>query len=39
MSALEELTKDVESELEENILRFSLSLKGRLTLEWSWQED
>jgi hypothetical protein len=39
MLALEELTKDVESELEENILRFSLSLKGRLTLEWSWQED
>jgi hypothetical protein len=39
MSALEELTRDVESELEENILRFSLSLKGRLTLEWSWQED
>jgi hypothetical protein len=36
MSALEELTRDVESELEENILRFSLSLKGRLTLEWSW---
>jgi hypothetical protein len=39
MSALEELTRDVESELEENILRFSLSLKGRFTLEWSWQED
>jgi len=36
MSALEELTRDVELELEENILRFSLSLKGRLTLEWSW---
>jgi hypothetical protein len=35
MSALEELTRDVELELEENILRFSLSLKGRLTLEWS----
>jgi hypothetical protein len=35
MSALEKLTMDVESELEENILRFNLSLKGRLTLEWS----
>jgi hypothetical protein len=39
MSALEELTRDVESELEEKLLRFSLSLKGRLTLEWRWQED
>jgi len=38
-SALEDLTKSVESELEEKILRFSLILKGRLTLEWSWQED
>jgi hypothetical protein len=35
MSALEELTRDVESELEEKLLRFSFSLKGRLTLEWS----
>ncbi len=34
-SALEDLTKSVESELEEKILRFNLSLKGRLTLEWS----
>lgn len=39
MSAVEELTRDVQSELEENILRFNLSLKGRLTLEWSWHED
>jgi hypothetical protein len=38
-SALEDLTRSVESELEEKILRFSLSLKGRLALEWSWQED
>jgi hypothetical protein len=32
-SALENLTRDVESELEEKILRFNLSLKGRLALE------
>jgi hypothetical protein len=38
-SALENLTKDVESELEEKIFCFSLSLKGRLTFEWGWQED
>jgi hypothetical protein len=38
-SALEDLTRSVKSELEEKILRFSLSLKGRLALEWSWQED
>ncbi|CAM6009345.1 unnamed protein product [Sphagnum balticum] len=38
-SALEDLTRNVEIELEEKILRFSLSLKGRLALEWSWQED
>jgi hypothetical protein len=38
-SALEDLTRSVESELEEKILKFSLSLKGRLALEWSWQED
>ncbi|CAM6073525.1 unnamed protein product [Sphagnum tenellum] len=37
--ALEDLTRSVESKLEEKILRFSLSLKGRLALEWSWQED
>jgi hypothetical protein len=35
-SALEDLTRSVESELEEKILRFSLSLKGHLALEWSW---
>jgi hypothetical protein len=38
-SALEDLTRNIEAELEERILRFRLSLKGRLTLEWSWQED
>jgi len=38
-SALEDLIRNVESELEEKILRFNLSLKGCLTLEWSWQED
>jgi hypothetical protein len=38
-SALEDLTKSVESELEEKILRFNLNLKGRLALEWGWQED
>jgi hypothetical protein len=39
VSALEDLTRSVESELEEKILKFSLSFKGRLALEWSWQED
>ncbi|CAM6021545.1 unnamed protein product [Sphagnum balticum] len=38
-SALEDLTRSVESELEEKVLRFNLSLKGRFTLEWGWQED
>jgi len=38
-SALEDLNRSVESELEEKILRFSLNLRGRLALEWSWQED
>jgi hypothetical protein len=33
------LTRSVELELEEKILRCNLSLKGRLTLEWGWQED
>ncbi|CAM6028726.1 unnamed protein product [Sphagnum balticum] len=34
-SALEDLTRNVETELKEKILRFNLSLKGRLALEWS----
>ncbi len=38
-SALEDLTRSIESELEEKILKFSLSLKGCLALEWNWQED
>ncbi len=38
-SALADLTRNVEAELEGKILRFSLNLKGRLALEWSWQED
>ncbi len=38
-STLEDLTRSVESELKEKILRFSLSLKGCLALEWSSQED
>jgi hypothetical protein len=38
-SALADLTRNVEAELEGKILKFSLNLKGRLALEWSWQED
>jgi hypothetical protein len=38
-SALEDLTRNIKAKLEERILRFKLNLKGRLTLEWSWQED
>jgi hypothetical protein len=38
-SALADLTRNVEAELEGKILRFSLNLKGCLALEWSWQED
>ncbi len=34
-SALEDLTRSIESELEEKIFRFNLSLKGCLALEWS----
>jgi hypothetical protein len=37
--ALEDLTRNIEADLEERILRFKLNLKGRVTLEWSWQED
>lgn len=39
MSALADLTRNVEAELEGKIFRFSLNLKGCLALEWSWQED
>jgi hypothetical protein len=38
-SALADLTRNVEAELEGKILKFSLNLKGHLALEWSWQED
>jgi len=38
-SALEDITRCIESELEDKILRFSLNLKDCLSLEWSWQED
>jgi len=38
-SALADLTRNVEAELEGKILRFNLNLKGRLALELSWQED
>ncbi len=38
-SALVDLTRNVEAELEGKILRFNLNLKGRLALEWRWQED
>jgi hypothetical protein len=38
-SALADLTRNVEAELEGKIFRFSVNFKGRLALEWSWQED
>ncbi len=38
-SALEDITRSIESELEDKILRYSLNLKDCLSLEWSWQED
>jgi hypothetical protein len=38
-SALEDIIRSIESELEDKILRYSLSLKDCLSLEWSWQED
>jgi hypothetical protein len=38
-SALVDLTRNVEAKLEGKILKFSLNLKGRLALEWSWQEN
>jgi hypothetical protein len=34
-SALANLTKNVEAELNEKIFKFSLNLKGRLALEWN----
>jgi hypothetical protein len=38
-SALEDITRSIESELEDKILRYSLNLKDCLSLEWSWHED
>jgi hypothetical protein len=38
-SALEDITRSIESEFEDKILRYSLNLKDCLSLEWSWQED
>ncbi len=38
-SALEDITRSIESELEDKILRYSLNLKDCLSLEWRWQED
>ncbi len=38
-SALEDITRSIESELEDKILRYSFNLKDCLSLEWSWQED
>ncbi len=38
-SALEDITRSIESELKDKILRFSFNLKDCFSLEWSWQED
>ncbi len=38
-SALEDITRSIESELEDKILKYNLNLKDCLSLEWSWQED
>ncbi len=38
-SALKDITRSIESELEDKILKYSLNLKDCLSLEWSWQED
>jgi hypothetical protein len=38
-SALEDIIRSIESELQDKILRYSLNLKDCLSLEWSWQED
>jgi hypothetical protein len=38
-SALEDITRSIESELEDKILRYNLNFKDCLSLEWSWQED
>jgi hypothetical protein len=38
-SALVDITQSTESELEDKVLRYSLNLKDRVSLEWSWQEE
>jgi hypothetical protein len=38
-SALKDIIRSIESELEDKILRYSLNLKDCLSLEWNWQED
>ncbi len=38
-SALEDITRSIESELEDKILKYSFNLKDCISLEWSWQED
>jgi hypothetical protein len=38
-TALADITQNIESELEDKILRYSLNFKDCLSLEWSRQED
>jgi hypothetical protein len=38
-TTLPDITQSLESKLKDKVLRYSLNLKDRLTLEWSWQED
>jgi hypothetical protein len=38
-SAQESLIHSVEAELEENVLRYKLGVRGKLHLEWSWQAE
>ncbi len=37
--ALADITQNIEPELEDKVLRYSLNLKDCLSFEWSWQED
>ncbi len=38
-SAQADFTQCIETELEDKVLRYSLSIRDRLSLEWSWHED
>jgi hypothetical protein len=38
-SAWANLTQRLEMELEEKVLRYKLTIKARLLLEWSWQKE